>query len=55
VYREDLRKNLANGWSLYGLAAALDAQGQAAEASAVRRQFRDAWRHSDIVLTASAF
>lgn len=55
VYREDLRKNRANGWSLCGLATALEGQGKAAEAAKIRKQFEEAWRHSDIVLTASAF
>lgn len=55
VYREDLRKNLGNGWSLYGLAAALQAQGKAADATQILSEFEKAWRHSDVVLTASAF
>ena len=32
VYREDLVKNPENGWSLYGLAGSLRAQGRAADA-----------------------
>ncbi len=32
VYREDLRRNPGNGWSLYGLAQSLRAQGKTAEA-----------------------
>ena len=28
IYREDLQRNAANGWSLHGLAAALKAQGK---------------------------
>jgi tetratricopeptide (TPR) repeat protein len=55
VYREDLRQNPANGWSLYGLSAALKAQGKTAESIRVTRQFADAWKHSDITLAASAF
>jgi tetratricopeptide (TPR) repeat protein len=55
VYREDLKQNPANGWSLYGLSAALKAQGKPAEAARVTRQFEDAWKHSDITLSASAF
>src|SRR5579872_5088400 len=50
VYREDLRQHPANGWSLYGLSAALKAQGKAAESTQVTRQFADAWKHSDITL-----
>jgi tetratricopeptide (TPR) repeat protein len=54
VYREDLKRNPANGWSLYGLSEALSAQRRAAEAAATRRQFSDAWQHADITLTGSA-
>jgi tetratricopeptide (TPR) repeat protein len=55
VYREDLQRNPANGWSLYALSAALKAQGKTAESLRVTRQFADAWKHSDIKLTTSAF
>ena len=55
VYREDLRRNPNNGWSLYGLSAALQAQHEAAEALATHRQFEAAWQNSDVTLTASAF
>jgi tetratricopeptide (TPR) repeat protein len=55
VYREDLRQSPANGWSLYGLSAALKAQGRAAEAARVAAQFAESWKHSDITLAASAF
>ncbi len=55
VYREDLQKNLANGWALYGLGAALKAQGKTAEAATVARQFDYAWKYADVTLTASAF
>jgi tetratricopeptide (TPR) repeat protein len=55
VYREDLKRNPANGWALYGLAAALRAQGKAAEAARVTHEFEASWRHADIRLQASAF
>jgi tetratricopeptide (TPR) repeat protein len=55
VYREDLRRNPANGWALFGLSAALKAQGKTAEATEAGRQFESAWSHADISLTASAF
>ena len=55
VYREDLERNPVNGWALYGLAAALRAQGKAADAARVTRKFDAAWRHSDVRLQASAF
>lgn len=55
VYRADLAKNPANGWSLFGLAECLRARGAGAEAEATERQFRDAWRHADVALTASCY
>jgi tetratricopeptide (TPR) repeat protein len=55
VYREDLARNPANGWSLYGLAAALRAQHQSREAARVTRELEAAWQHADVQLPASAF
>jgi tetratricopeptide (TPR) repeat protein len=55
VYREDLASNPNNGWALYGLAAALRAQGRTGEAAQVTRRFEAAWRHADVRLQASAF
>ena len=55
VYREDLERNPANGWALYGLAAALRAQGKTRDAAQVTRKFEAAWRHADVRLQASAF
>src|SRR5262249_434340 len=39
VYREDLRRWPNNGWSLFGLAASLEAQDKKAEAATVRAKF----------------
>ncbi len=55
VYQEDLRRGPMNGWSLYGLAAALKAQGKTRDAAEAAHEFADAWKHSDVRLTASAF
>jgi predicted Zn-dependent protease len=55
VYRADLDRFRENGWSLIGLAQALEAQGRTAEAAAVRARFDAAWSSSDIALTASRF
>jgi tetratricopeptide (TPR) repeat protein len=52
-YREDLVRFPANGWSLIGLANALEAQGRKAEAEEVREEFRTAWSAADIQLTSS--
>lgn len=54
VYREDLRRNPENGWALFGLARALEAQGKA-EAGAVDVRFRRAWSRADVTLQASSF
>jgi tetratricopeptide (TPR) repeat protein len=55
IYREDLKRHPANGWSLYGLLSSLRAQGKTEEAKSVEKRFRDAWRLADITLTASSF
>jgi tetratricopeptide (TPR) repeat protein len=55
VYREDLKRFPENGWSLFGLAAALRAQGKSAEAAAVKQRFSKAWSAADVKLTASRF
>jgi tetratricopeptide (TPR) repeat protein len=55
VYREDLKRFPENGWSLFGLAAALRAQGRSAEAAAVDQRFSKAWSAADVKLTASRF
>src|SRR5581483_445593 len=48
VYREDLRRNPDNGWSLFGLSQALRAQHKSAEAAATETKFREAWKHADV-------
>jgi tetratricopeptide (TPR) repeat protein len=55
VYREDLKRFPENGWSLFGLAAALRAQGKSDEAAAVDKRFSKAWSAADVKLTASRF
>jgi len=55
VYREDLRRFPENGWSLFGLAQALQAQGKNTEAAATEARFRGAWAGTDVTLTASRF
>ncbi len=54
-YLAELRRNPENGWSLKGLALALQAQGREAEAADVERRFAQAWGDSDVALTASRF
>jgi hypothetical protein len=48
VFRDDLRRWPDNGWSLHGLALALEKEGEATEAAAVRKQFAAAWKHADM-------
>jgi tetratricopeptide (TPR) repeat protein len=55
VYREDLRRNPASGWSLYGLAQSLRAQDRPAEASVIELRFQRAWSRADVTLKASRF
>jgi tetratricopeptide (TPR) repeat protein len=53
VYREDLKRSPNNGWSLFGLAQSLRAQGKADAADAVQRQFEQAWIRADLKITSS--
>jgi tetratricopeptide (TPR) repeat protein len=53
VYREDLARFRENGWSLYGLAKSLEAQGRSDEALEVTQRFEIAWARSDIRLASS--
>lgn len=55
AYREDLARFPENGWSLFGLALSLEAQGRQADAEAVRDRFREAWERADVELTSSRF
>jgi hypothetical protein len=53
VYWEDLRRNPDNGWSLFGLAQALRAQGK--DAAPIEARFQKAWANADVTLTGSRF
>ena len=55
VYREELRRNPGNGWSLFGLAQSLRAQRSQDDVADVERQLAQAWRYADVRLTASRF
>ena len=55
VYLEDLKQNPANGWSLFGLAEALRAQGRTREANMATAAFHQAWRLADVTPAASAY
>lgn len=53
VYRKDLAINPENGWSLFGLAASLEAQNKKVEAEAVKKRFATAWARADVTLKTS--
>jgi tetratricopeptide (TPR) repeat protein len=55
AYREELRRNPENGWSLYGLNQALLAQDRTGDAAAVGARFERAWADADVRLAASQF
>src|SRR5580704_970707 len=54
VFREDLKRNPENGWSLNGLAICLRARNASDEAASVEARFKKAWAHADVTLPASA-
>jgi tetratricopeptide (TPR) repeat protein len=53
VYREDLKRFPENGWSLYGLAEAVKASGEAS--GATMRRFQRAWEKADVEISESRF
>ena len=53
VYREDLKHNPENGWSLYGLFRSLEMQHKKSEAALVRSRFKKAWQYADFKMTSS--
>jgi tetratricopeptide (TPR) repeat protein len=55
VYWEDLRRNPENGWALFGLKQALDAQKREADAALVEARRAKAWGRADVTLQASRF
>ena len=55
VYREELARNPANGWSLKGLGLALEQQNRREEAVDVEKQLAKAWQNADVQLVASRF
>ena len=55
AYRQDLKTYPENGWSLYGLAQAQRALGDAAAAADSERRYKAAWQWADAPLTASRY
>jgi tetratricopeptide (TPR) repeat protein len=50
IFRDELKRNPENGWSLHGLAKALKAQGKKQEAQEVSDRFAKAWANADVDL-----
>lgn len=55
VYRRELEDYPHNGWSMFGLAESLAAQGRTDEAAEVREMFTHVWARADVELTGSRF
>ncbi len=55
VYWTDLREHPENGYSLFGLTAALKAQGRDALAADAQSRFEAAWAEADVELTSSRY
>ncbi|HSE30941.1 MAG TPA: hypothetical protein VLA93_05150 [Pyrinomonadaceae bacterium] len=55
VYWADLKRNRNNGWSLYGLMQALQAQGKKDEAALVEARFKKSWERADVAISDSRF
>jgi Flp pilus assembly protein TadD len=53
IYWEDLRRNRENGWALYGLMKALEAQGKTEQAALTKERLEKAWSRADVKLTSS--
>jgi tetratricopeptide (TPR) repeat protein len=55
VYREDLERHPHNGWALFGLWKALEAQQMTQAAAAAKAEFDAAFAQADVQLSRSAF
>lgn len=53
VYRRDLEDHPHNGWAMFGLMQALEAQDK--DATEIKRMFEHTWSLADVTLTASRF
>lgn len=50
AFRDELKRNPENGWSLHGLARSLEAQGRKADAREASERFTRAWANADVDL-----
>jgi tetratricopeptide (TPR) repeat protein len=55
VYRADLEQFPENGWSLFGLARALEAQGKKTEAADIEARFQKVWSDADVTLASTCY
>jgi tetratricopeptide (TPR) repeat protein len=53
VYEKDLQQYPHNGWSTFGLIAALEAQGKTEQAATHREHFKSMWQLADVQLNTS--
>ena len=53
VYRDDLAQYPRNGWAMFGLIQALEAQGK--DSTDIQAQFDRVWANADVTLSASRF
>jgi tetratricopeptide (TPR) repeat protein len=54
-YRKQLDHHAENGWSLYGLAQSLEAQGKVDRAEEVWERYEHAWERRDVWMRSSRF
>ena len=52
VFRKDLSWHQNNGWSLFGLMKALEAQNKKNEAKVIQNQWTSVWSRADVQLTS---
>ena len=55
AYREDLKNNPNNGWSLFGLSQCLHSRDAGEERAKVDAELKEAWKNADVTLTQSRF
>ena len=53
VYWDDLKRNVENGWALFGVVQALRAQGKTAQAAIAQARLDKTWARADYKLTGS--
>lgn len=54
IFQQDLAQYPNNGWSLFGLVQALQAQGKDRQAATVLTQFKTSWQYADVQPTVGS-